>query len=120
MTMLCGGSIQLVTGLLRGEAAQFHPAAVTLSSVLALLYLVVFGSILAFSAYTYLLSATTPARASTYAFVNPVIAVLLGWFLAHEPLSARTLAAMAIIVAAVVLLTVARRPAAPEPACTGD
>ncbi|HSC47766.1 MAG TPA: EamA family transporter [Gammaproteobacteria bacterium] len=101
MEMLMGGALLCLVGLLSGEGAGFHPAAVTLKSLLALGYLIVFGSLLGFSAYVWLLKVTTPARASTYAFVNPVIAVLLGWALAGEALTPRIALAGGIIVAGV-------------------
>lgn len=105
MEMLCGGAGLLVVGLVSGEFAAFHPVAVTLRSALAVLYLIVFGSLIAFSAFVWLLRVSTPARVSTYAYVNPAVAVVLGWALAGEPLTARTLAAAAVIVAGVVLIT---------------
>jgi drug/metabolite transporter (DMT)-like permease len=112
MEMLCGGALLLVAGLLTGEAARLDLAAVSPRSALALLYLTVFGSLVAFSAYVFLLRATTPARVSTYAFVNPVVAVLLGWAFAGEPVTGRTLIAAAVIVGGVVLITLRReRPA---------
>lgn len=109
MTMLCGGTLLFLSGVLRGELPQVHPEKFSVVSMAAWGYLVVFGSILAFSAYTYLLTATTPAKASTYAYVNPVVAVMLGWLIAGEPLSVRALCAMAAIVAAVVILTAGHR-----------
>jgi len=69
------------------------------------LYLVTFGSLLGFTAYIYLLGATTPAKAATYAYVNPVVAVFLGWAVAGEPLTPRMLVAAAIILGAVALIT---------------
>jgi drug/metabolite transporter (DMT)-like permease len=105
MEMLCGGAGLLVVALVSGELGAFNPAAVTLRSALAVLYLIVFGSLIAFSAFVWLLRVSTPARVSTYAYVNPAVAVLLGWALAGEPLSVRTLAAAAVIVAGVVLIT---------------
>jgi len=80
--------------------------------VLSLGYLIFFGSLVAFSAYVWLLRVSTPARVSTYAFVNPVVAVVLGYVLAGEPLTPRTMVAAAVIVAAVVLIT-RRRGTAP-------
>ena len=77
----------------------------SLQSVLALGYLIVFGSLVAFTAYTWLLRVTSPARAATYAYVNPVVAVLLGWALAGEPLTARTMLAAGVIIGAVVIIT---------------
>jgi drug/metabolite transporter (DMT)-like permease len=103
--MLCGGALLAGLGLLHGEAAALDLAAVSTRSWLSLAYLVVFGSLIGFSAYKYLLHATAPAVATTYAYVNPVVAVILGWAFAGESITPRTLAAMAVIVAAVVLIT---------------
>jgi drug/metabolite transporter (DMT)-like permease len=115
MIMLAGGIVMLLSGLLHGEAAQVHFSRISAVSAGALVYLTVMGSLAAFSAYTYLLSTTTPAMASTYAFVNPVVAVLLGAVVGGEHIAMRTLAAMCIIVLAVVLLVVPRkRPAADQ------
>jgi len=103
--MLCGGAALLVAATVSGELAAFRPSAVTGRSLLAVLYLIVFGSLIGFSAFVWLLRVSTPARVSTYAYVNPAVAVLLGWALAGEPLSARTLLAALVIVAGVVLIT---------------
>jgi drug/metabolite transporter (DMT)-like permease len=105
MEMLCGGAALLVAATVSGELAAFRPSAVTGRSLLAVLYLIVFGSLIGFSAFVWLLRVSTPARVSTYAYVNPAVAVLLGWALAGEPLSARTLLAALVIVAGVVLIT---------------
>ncbi|WP_406698464.1 drug/metabolite exporter YedA [Singulisphaera sp. Ch08] len=105
MQMLSGGAILAGLGLLRGEAAGFQLSTVTTTSVLAWLYLIGFGSILAFTAYIWLLTETTPARLSTYAYVNPVVAVLLGSVVAHEPIAPLGWAAMVVIVASVALVT---------------
>jgi drug/metabolite transporter (DMT)-like permease len=104
MQMLTGGAMLVVAGVLFGETAHFSLTAVTTRSWLAWAYLVVAGSMLAYSAYLYLLRATTPARASTYAYVNPVVAVALGWLLAAEPIGARTVAAMVLTLVAVVAI----------------
>ena len=106
--MLAGGALMLLVGLALGETSRFAIADVSLRSGLAWLYLVVFGSLIGFTAYIWLLGHVSAARASTYAYVNPVVAVLLGWALAAEPITARTLIAAAIIVGAVVLITVGR------------
>jgi drug/metabolite transporter (DMT)-like permease len=74
---------------------------------MALLYLIIFGSALGFSAYVYILKHSTATRVATYAFVNPVVALFLGWFLAAEPLSLRTLLASGIILTAVLLVITA-------------
>lgn len=104
MEMIAGGLILLVVAGVTREWQGFTLAAVSTRSLLALGYLIVAGSLLGFSAYIFLLGATTPARVSTYAYVNPVVAVFLGWLLAGEPVTARTLVAAAIIVAAVALI----------------
>ena len=106
--MFAGGLCLLVAGTLVGEIAQLDIAHVTGRSFLGFLYLVVFGSLIGFTAYFYLLSHTTAAKAATYAYVNPVVAVLLGWAFAHEPLTVRTILAAAVILAGVAIITVAR------------
>jgi drug/metabolite transporter (DMT)-like permease len=106
--MIGGGALLLAAGLLAGEARGFSIADVTLRSGLSWVYLVTFGSLIGFTAYIWLLGNVSAARASTYAYVNPVVAVLLGWAFADEPLTARTLIAAAIIIAAVALITVGR------------
>lgn len=112
MEMIVGGAWLVLAGLATGEASALHLEAISLRSLLAFAYLVVFGSIVAFNAFTYLLEYATPAHVSTYAYVNPVVAVLLGWLLAGEPLSARTLAGAAVIVSAVAVVTAAPVPKA--------
>jgi drug/metabolite transporter (DMT)-like permease len=104
MEMIAGGVLCWLVGLGIGEGAGLHPSAFTGKSLAAVVYLVFFGSLLGFSAYVWLLKVTTPARASTYAFVNPVIAVLLGWAFAGEALTWRIALAGGIIVAAVGLI----------------
>jgi drug/metabolite transporter (DMT)-like permease len=109
MEMLTGGALLLVAGVARGELAGFDVAAVSLRSVLAVAYLTVFGAIVAFSAYVYLLGATTPTRAATYAFVNPLVAVGIGWLLGGERIPPSGLAAAAVIVVGVLLLVTSAR-----------
>ncbi|MCS6935969.1 MAG: drug/metabolite exporter YedA [Candidatus Bipolaricaulota bacterium] len=105
MEMIMGGALQTLVGLLMGEWGRLELGAVSWRSALAFLYLIVFGSWVGFSAYIWLLRVTTAAIASTYAYVNPVVAVLLGWALAGESFSERTLLAAAMIVLAVALIT---------------
>jgi drug/metabolite transporter (DMT)-like permease len=107
MQMLTGGAALCLAGLLTGEGARFHPGAVSARSLLALAWLVGAGSIVAFSAYNWLLHATTPARVGTYAFVNPAVAVFLGWALAGEAVGPNTLVAGAFILTGVVLIVLA-------------
>jgi drug/metabolite transporter (DMT)-like permease len=102
--LIAGGALLLVAGTFRGELAGFSLAAVTLRSWIAYGYLIVFGGIGGMTAFLWLMRVTTPARASTYAYVNPIVAVVLGWAYAGEPLSGRTAAAAAIIVAGVALV----------------
>lgn len=104
MTMLAGGALLLGTGVLRGEVGALQPEAISARSLLALLYLIAFGSIVAFSAYAWLLRAVRPALVGTYAYVNPVVAVLLGWWLADEILTGTMLIGAAVIVASVILV----------------
>ena len=114
MQSLAGGALLILVGLLSGQGMALHLSAVSLRSALALGYLVVFGSLLGFSAYTWLLRAAPPARVATYAYVNPVVAMLLGWALAGERLTLRTLVAAAVIVVAVVLVISARQQPTPH------
>lgn len=106
--MLGGGSGLLVLGTLTGEWSRVDPTGVSTRSLLALLYLVIFGSLIAYSAYVWLLRVSTPAKVSTYAYVNPVVAVVLGWTFASEPLTARMLVAAAVIITGVALITLGR------------
>jgi drug/metabolite transporter (DMT)-like permease len=105
MQMLAGGALLLVAGLATGEASTFDASQVSLRSIGALMYLIAFGSLIGFTSYSWLLRVTPPSLASTYAYVNPVVAVLLGWAIAGEPLTLRTLIAATIIIAAVVIIT---------------
>ena len=105
MEMLAGGLLLFLAGLAGGEAGRIAWQDFSSRSILAFVYLVTMGSLVGFSAYIWLLRNTTPAKASTYAFVNPVVAVLLGWGLAGEPLTARTLVAAAVIIGGVALIT---------------
>jgi drug/metabolite transporter (DMT)-like permease len=111
MEMIAGGVFLLLAGVFFGEVDQVHASAVSARSLLAFAYLVVFGSIVAFSAFTYLLEVSTPSRVSTYAYVNPVVAVVLGWMLAGEALTPRALVGAAVIVGAVAMVTAATTPA---------
>ena len=104
MQMLAGGAALIIAATVTRETAGFHVGAVTARSWLALAYLAVFGSIVAFTAYSWLHTVASPSRVSTYAYVNPVVAVLLGWVLASEPIGAFTVLAMIIILVGVGLV----------------
>jgi drug/metabolite transporter (DMT)-like permease len=115
MQMLTGGACMLALGLALGEADRSEAAAVSWASALAFAYLVAAAAV-AFPMYQWLLTACSPALVGTYAFVNPVVAVLLGWAVLGEPLSGRTWVAVILVVAGVALLTWPRqsRPHAPR------
>lgn len=108
MQMVAGGSALFVASTISGETARFSLAHVSLASALGWGYLVVFGSLVGFTAYAYLLRSTTAAKVSTYAYVNPVIAVFLGWAFVGEAVTARTLVAAAVIVTGVAIITITR------------
>ncbi|HEX8871792.1 MAG TPA: EamA family transporter [Candidatus Acidoferrum sp.] len=107
MQTLVGGTALCVASVLTGDLRDFHLSAVTTRSWIALVYLALFGSALGLSAYVYILKHSTAARVGTYAFVNPVVALLIGWSLGGEPLSLRTLLASGIILGAVLLVITA-------------
>ncbi len=113
MQSFAGGAILLIAGLFAGEFRGLHLGAISLRSWLALAYLIVFGSGIGFSAYIYILHKSTAARVGTYAFVNPVVALFLGWLIAGESITLRTVIAAAVILTAVILVITAphRAPA---------
>lgn len=108
MEMLAGGALLILVSTVTGEWGQLHLEAISLKSALALAFLIVFGSLIAFSAYVWLLHHVSAAAVSTYAYVNPVVAVFLGWAFASEPITPITLLSAAIIISAVALITVSR------------
>ena len=113
MEMLCGGAALCLIASVLGEWGQVHPAAITGLSVAAFFYLVIAGSIIGYSAYVYLNRKVSPQAASSYAYVNPLVAVVLGWGFLGESVTATTLVAGALIVIAVaVLLAGGRRSSA--------
>lgn len=105
MEMLLGGVFLLGMSVALGQWNNFHFAQVTTVSWLALLYLILIGSLLGFTAYVFLLQVSTPAKVSTYAYVNPVVAVFLGWALNGEQITPNMLIASAVIVAGVAIIT---------------
>jgi drug/metabolite transporter (DMT)-like permease len=112
LQMTMGGVLLLVAGTVAGEWGRVDLAGMSGRSLASLAYLVVFGSLIAFVAYVYLLRHASPARVGSYAYVNPVVAVILGWALAAEPVTTRTVVAAAISLTGVVLITT-HRAAAP-------
>jgi drug/metabolite transporter (DMT)-like permease len=111
MEMLGGGALLMIVGGLSGEFAQLDVHAISKASAIGLLYLITFGSLLGFTSYIWLLDKVSPARLGTYAYVNPLVAVMLGWAIAGERLSIRTGIAAAIVICAVALITTARSTA---------
>jgi drug/metabolite transporter (DMT)-like permease len=105
---MLGGSLGLiVVGIARGELSQLHVAQIGAPAWAGWLYLVTFGSLIGFTAYIFLLKAVSPAKASTYAYVNPLVAVFLGWAIAGETVTGRTLGAAAVILAGVAMISAA-------------
>ena len=113
LQMFAGGAALMAVGLLSGETAKFHWAGLSNRSVWAFAYLTGIGSLVGFTAFSWLLKVSTPARVSTYAYVNPVIAVFLGWAIGGETLTHRALWAAAVIVLGVAIITA--RKSAPTP-----
>lgn len=109
--MLAGGVLLLLVAAGTGELQGFSWRNVSTHSAVAIGYLVVFGAIVAYTAYVWLLRVAPTARVATYAYVNPVVAVVLGWAFAGEPLTGRTLAAAVVILGSVALVTTARNRA---------
>ena len=105
--LVAAGVVVAAVSALAGEWARFAPARVTADSIAALAYLSVFGSVVGFSAYLFLLRTVSPAIVSTYAFVNPIVAMALGTLFAGETISPRMLAAAGLVIASLVLITLA-------------
>jgi drug/metabolite transporter (DMT)-like permease len=106
MEMIAGGVLLLLTAAVAGQFSEFELSGVSLTAGLAWGYLVVFGSLVGFTAYIWLLGVTSIAKAGTYAYVNPIVAVLLGWVILHEPVTLRMLLAAGIILVGVALVSV--------------
>jgi drug/metabolite transporter (DMT)-like permease len=112
MQLLAGGSALAAAGLALGEGARIDAGVLAPRALLAFGYMVVAASLVGFTAYMWLLRVSTPARVGTYAFVNPLVALLVGWAIGGESLSARTLLASLVIVAGVALIVTAARSGA--------
>jgi drug/metabolite transporter (DMT)-like permease len=117
--MLCGGLLLLLTGVVSGEWQRFHPGSISARSLGAFVYLIVIGAVVGYTAYIWLLRHCDPAKVSTYAYVNPIVAVLLGAGFAGEKLSMRVLIAAALIIGSVaIVITMQQLRARAEPAMT--
>lgn len=116
LQMLGGGAALTLVALLHGDFSQLDLPAISGRSWLAFVYLTAIGSLVGFSTFVWLMKHSTPARVSTYAYVNPIVAVFLGWLILAEPITGRTLVASAIIVASVAIITTEKsRAAKPKP-----
>ena len=112
--MLAGGMLLALTAAALGEFRNFHPWTVSRGAWLALVYLIVAGSIIAFTAYVWLIHHESPTKVGTYAYVNPVVAVLIGYFLGGETLDVRTVLGTLFVLISVVVITTtpAKKPIA--------
>jgi drug/metabolite transporter (DMT)-like permease len=106
MEMITGGILLLVIAAFAGQLDGFSLTAISWQAGLSWIYLVVFGSLVGFTAYIWLLGHTSIAKAGTYAYVNPIVAVLLGWVILGEPITMRTVVATLVILAGVALVNV--------------
>lgn len=113
LELAVGGFLLVACGLFMGEGSRLQIDALSLRSVLSLMYLIVFGSVIAFTAYVWLLGLTSATRVATHTYVNPVIAVFLGWAIAGEPMSLQTFVATLIIVISVFLVLGQKREISP-------
>ena len=120
LEMLAGGLVMVLAGSLLGEIGQANVESFSIRSLAALAYLIIFGSIVAFTAYTWLLANVPVSTVGTYAYVNPIIAVALGAVILNEPITPRTLLASAIIIGAVVAMVSGRPRDAEEPGPSSD
>jgi drug/metabolite transporter (DMT)-like permease len=112
---ICGAALLLVAAGVTGEFQQTHWSSITLRSIFGLGYLITFGSVVAFTSYTWLLQRVPPALVATHTYANPVVAVILGWLLAHEPLSMRVVLASVAILGAIVLIRRGERAVVVKP-----
>jgi drug/metabolite transporter (DMT)-like permease len=107
--MICGGALLLLTGIATGELPRLHPGSVSRLSLASFIYLVIIGAVVGYTAYIWLLRHCDPAKVATYAYVNPIVAVLLGALFAGEKLSMRTLIAACLIIGSVALVITAQQ-----------
>jgi drug/metabolite transporter (DMT)-like permease len=114
LQMLCGGILLLLASAMLGELRGFHIRSVSREAWFALIYLIVAGSIVAYTAYVWLIHHESPTKVGTYAYVNPVVAVIIGYFFGGEPLGPRTLLGTLFVLISVVVITTARRGSSVE------
>src|SRR5439155_6378516 len=107
--MICGGLLLLLSGIVTGELPHFHPSSISMLSLASFIYLVLIGAVVGYTAYIWLLRHCEPAKVATYAYVNPIVAVLLGTLFAGESLTVRTLVAAGLIIGSVALVITAQQ-----------
>src|SRR5215467_11783767 len=107
--MICGGFLLLIVGIITGELPRFHPGSISILSFGSFVYLIVIGAVVGYTAYIWLLRHCDPAKVATYAYVNPIVAVLLGTLFANETVSPRMLIAAALIIGSVALIITAQQ-----------
>jgi drug/metabolite transporter (DMT)-like permease len=107
--MLCGGMLLLFTGIVTGEVRRLHPSSMSMLSLASFIYLVIIGAVVGYTAYIWLLRHCEPAKVATYAYVNPIVAVLLGALFAGETVTMRTLIAAGLIIGSVALVITAQQ-----------
>src|SRR5207253_11169185 len=107
--MLCGGMLLSFVGIVTGELPHFHPSSISMLSLASFIYLVLIGAVVGYTAYIWLLRHCEPAKVATYAYVNPIVAVLLGTLFAGETLTVRTLVAASLIIGSVALVITAQQ-----------
>src|SRR5437660_12724793 len=115
--MICGGLLLLLSGIVTGELPHFHPSSISMLSLASFIYLVMIGAVVGYTAYIWLLRHCEPAKVATYAYVNPIVAVLLGASFAGETITMRVLIAAALIIGSVaIVITAQQLKARAEPA----
>jgi drug/metabolite transporter (DMT)-like permease len=107
--MICGGMLLLFAGIATGELRHLHPSLISIKSLGSFIYLVIIGAVVGYTAYIWLLRHCEPAKVATYAYVNPIVAVLLGALFAGETVTMRMLIAAALIIGSVALLITAQQ-----------
>ncbi|PYJ69106.1 MAG: EamA family transporter [Verrucomicrobia bacterium] len=107
--MICGGLLLLLSGIVTGELPHFHHSSISMLSLASFIYLVLIGAVVGYTAYIWLLRHCEPAKVATYAYVNPIVAVLLGTLFAGETLTVRTLVAAGLIIGSVALVITAQQ-----------
>jgi drug/metabolite transporter (DMT)-like permease len=118
--MLAGGLLLTIVAGGLGEFRAFHPWSVSRTAWIALAYLIIAGSIIGYTAYLWLLHRESPTKVGTYAYVNPIVAVIVGYFFGGEPLDLRTILGTALVLVSVVVITTTTKVKAPARLATEE